>query len=190
MGQKERGELLYPFHGQLGPRLIQCGLGRGLLPYQVVSSFIQPFAHNWHEPKTRGSAPFRGELRPHLTQRRLGQGLPLYQVASWSNQPFGHNIHGPKIRSGGCALFLGVAVAWAEAYVHTSCMTTTNVGTKLGAVPFSGGELGPHLTQCRVGQGLPPYQVASWSMQPFGHNKCEPKIGGSVPFWEGNWVPI
>ena len=31
-------------------------------------------------------------------------------------------------------------------------------------------ELGPHLTQCRLGRGLPPYQVASWSTQPFGHN--------------------
>ena len=26
---------------------------------------------------------------------------------------------------------------------------------------FWGGELGPHLTQCRLGRGLPPYQVAS-----------------------------
>jgi len=32
------------------------------------------------------------------------------------------------------------------------------------------GELGPHLTRCRLGWGLPPYQVASWSIQPFGHN--------------------
>jgi len=29
---------------------------------------------------------------------------------------------------------------------------------------------GPHLIQCHLGQGLPPYQVASWSMKPFGHN--------------------
>jgi len=27
--------------------------------------------------------------------------------------------------------------------------------------PFPWGELGPHLTQCRPGRGLPPYQVAS-----------------------------
>jgi len=32
------------------------------------------------------------------------------------------------------------------------------------------GGLGPHLTQCGVGWGLPLYQVASWSIQPFGHN--------------------
>ena len=28
----------------------------------------------------------------------------------------------------------------------------------------------PHLTQCGLGRGLPIYQVASWSIQPFGHN--------------------
>ena len=33
--------------------LLQCGLGRGLLPYQVVSSSIQPFGHNSHGPKIR-----------------------------------------------------------------------------------------------------------------------------------------
>ena len=30
--------------------------------------------------------------------------------------------------------------------------------------------LGPHLTQCGLGQGLPLYQVACWSIQPFGYN--------------------
>ena len=32
--------------GDLGPRLIQCGMGRGLLPYQAASSSIQPFGHS------------------------------------------------------------------------------------------------------------------------------------------------
>jgi len=37
------------------------------------------------------------------------------------------------------------------------------VGLKVegAAVPLSVGELGRHLTQCRLGRGLPPYQVAS-----------------------------
>ena len=48
--------------GELGPRLTQCGLGRALLPYQVVSSFIQPFGHNRHGPKTGGLCPIRDEL--------------------------------------------------------------------------------------------------------------------------------
>jgi len=45
----------------------------------------------------------------------------------------------------------------------------------VSTVPFSVGELGPHLTQCHLtecglGRGLLLYQVASWSIQPFGHN--------------------
>jgi len=37
--------------------------------------------------------------------------------------------------------------------------------------PFTLGELGPHLTQCGLGRDLPPYQVAPWSIKPFGmHN--------------------
>jgi len=35
--------------------------------------------------------------------------------------------------------------------------------------PFYGGA-GSHLTQCGLRRGLPPYQVAPWSIQPFGHN--------------------
>jgi len=43
--------LLCPFRGEIGPRPIQCGLGRGLLPYQVESSSIQPSGHNSQGPK-------------------------------------------------------------------------------------------------------------------------------------------
>jgi len=53
-----------------------------------------------------------------------------------------------------------------------------------GLRPILGeGELGSHVTQCRWGWGLPPYQVASWSIQQFGRNRHGPKIGGSTPFW-------
>jgi len=38
--------VLRPFRGALRTRLMQCGLRRGLLPYQVASSSIQPFGHN------------------------------------------------------------------------------------------------------------------------------------------------
>jgi len=47
-----RWGLLRPFRAEMGPRLIQCGLGRGLLPYQVASSSIEPFGHNKHGSKT------------------------------------------------------------------------------------------------------------------------------------------
>jgi len=48
--------------------------------------------------------------------------------------------------------------------------------------PFGWGDLGPHLTQYGLRRGLPPYQVASRSIQPFDHNIHGPKIGGCVPF--------
>jgi len=56
-----KGGLLSPFRergkGELGPIIIQCGLGRGLYPYQVAASSIQPFGHNRHGPKIGGFAP-------------------------------------------------------------------------------------------------------------------------------------
>jgi len=39
-----------------------------------------------------------------------------------------------------------------------------------GLCPFWGGDLGPHLTHCGQGRGLPAYQVSPWSVQPFGHS--------------------
>ena len=81
---------------ELGPRLTQCGLGRGLRPYQVASSFIQAFRHNRHGPKTGGCARVRGELGPHLKQRRqaevyirtkwhLDVDISMSIVARWCN---------------------------------------------------------------------------------------------------------
>ena len=64
-------------------------------------------------------------------------------------------------------------------------------GPKWGAVPpfFWGGKLGPHLAQCRLGRGLPSYQVASCSIQPFGHNRHGPRTGGYAPFGGGELSP-
>jgi len=57
----------------------------------------------------------------------------------------------------------------AEAFLHAkfhldpcSRLVTIDMCRKLGALPpFGEGELGPHLTQCRLGRGLSSYQVAS-----------------------------
>jgi len=42
----KRAGVLCPFCGALGTHLVQCGLRRCLLLYQVASSSIQPFGHN------------------------------------------------------------------------------------------------------------------------------------------------
>ena len=47
---------------------------------------------------------------------------------------------------------------------------------------FGEAERVPHLTQSRLGRGLPPSQVASCSMQPFGRKRYGPKWG-AVPLW-------
>jgi len=74
-------------------------------------------------------------------------------------------------------------------------LATTDMNRKEGeaAVPLSGrgtthslgereGKLRPHLKQCGLGWGLPPYQVVSWSIQLFGHNRHVLKIGKLCPF--------
>jgi len=126
--------------------------------------------HNRHAPKRGGLLyPFRGgELGPHLTQCGLGRRLLPYQVASSSIQPFGHNRHGPKI-GWGCALFskgkLGphlisrlsrglppyqVASQSIQPFGHN------RHGPKIWAGGCAPLGLGPHLTQCGQGRGLPP----------------------------------
>jgi len=195
MDRKEGAGLLWPFRGELGPRLTQCGLGR-VLPYKVASSSIQPFGRNRHEPKTGWFAPFRGGGEAATPSNTASPGPTFTSVPSGmliSIQPIGHNRHRPKIGWGLCPFCWGLGpyrtVAWAEAYFHTkwhlspsSCLATTDIGQKLGER-----ELGPHLTQSRLGCGLPPYQVVSWHVQTFDDNRHGPKIGGCTPFSGKRW---
>jgi len=51
-------------------------------------------------------------------------------------------------------------------------------GPKIGGCAPYGGKLDPHVAQCGLGPGLPLYQVASWSIQSFGHNRHGPKNWG------------
>jgi len=50
-------------------------------------------------------------------------------------------------------------------------LATIDIGWKVGrgCCGGTGSSLGHYLTQCGLGRGLPLYQVASWSIQPFGH---------------------
>ena len=54
---------------------------------------------------------------------------------------------------------------------------------------FRGGGTGSPSNTVALGRGLPPYQVESWSMQPFGRNGYGPKIGGLCPFGGGELCP-
>jgi len=108
---------------------------------------------------------------------------------SWDGRPFGHNRHGPKI-GGLCPFWEGGAGSpsnmWAGLrptslpsgiLIHPAVLATTDMGRKLGGcAPLREEVLGPHLTQCGQGRGLPPCQVSYWSIQPFGHNRHRPQI--------------
>jgi len=126
--------------------------------------------------KEAGVLPLsRGQLCPRLTQCGLGRVILPYQVAYSSIQPFGHNRHGPKTGWGQGPFFLWelgfhrtpsrLGRAYHKSKWHlspSSPLATTDIGRKLGGcAPLAEGEVGPHLTQCRLGRGLPPYQVAS-----------------------------
>jgi len=96
-------------------------------------------------------------------------------------QPFGHNtwanigrVMCPVLGGAGFPSRLYYSVAWADVYPRTkwhlnpsSRLVTTDMNR---CAPFGEGDLGPHLTQCGRGRGLPPCQVSSWSIKPFGHN--------------------
>ena len=65
--------------------------------------------------------------------------------------------------------------------IHPTVWLQQIWGENGGSVPL--GELGPHLTQCGLGQGLPRYQVTSWSIQPFSHKRHGLKLeGGCAAF--------
>jgi len=84
-------------------------------------------------------------------------------------------------------------VTWAKAYRRTKWhpdrpnrLATIDMGRKkLGRAAV------PHLIQSHLGWGLAPYQVTSWSMQPFGCNRYGPKIrgGGCAPLGERQLGP-
>jgi len=90
-----------------------------------------------------------------------------------------------QIRSYTCVMWH--AITTAQQYRRWATVATIDMGRKEGAtVLLSRGELGPRLTQCGLGRGLLPYQVASSSIRPFGHNRHGPKIGwGTVPVFLG-----
>jgi len=139
----------------------------------------------WRRAAVR--APFRGWVPMHLTQCRLGRGLRttvpsgiLIHPAVWQ-QYMGLKVGDAVPRffgAGELGPHLTQYVAWADAYLRTKWhldpsnrLDTTDMGRKLGAVPFFwGGGAGSPSNRMRPRSRLPPCQVSSCSIQPFSHN--------------------
>ena len=135
----KRGGCCAPFagevHPELGPHLMQCGLVRGLLPYHVASSSIQPFGHNRRGTKTADCAcPFYGRGAgtpsnttspgPRLTSVQSGI---LIHPAVWPQQTWAENwvgVHEP--------FFWG-----SRAPSDTKPFGHNGHGPKIGGCPFS-----------------------------------------------------
>ena len=74
-------------------------------------------------------------------------------------------------------------------YQVASWSIKNRLATKIWRCAHFGGAGSLSNTMC-LGWGLPPYQVASSSIQPFGHNSHLPKIGeGCAPLREGEPGP-
>ena len=58
------------------------------------------------------------------------------------------------------------------------------------AVPFLGGGDGSPSKTMSPGQGLPLYQVASWPIKPFGHNRHGRKLGAVLLLGELDTAPF
>jgi len=123
----------------------------------------RPFRHNRHRPKNGGSAvpfPLGSSVPIYLTQCRVGRGLYSVVRTKWHTNP-------------------------------SSRLATIDIGRKVVGLlcPFLGGQLGPNLTQRGLDRGLPRYQVASRSIQPFGKNRHVRKMGGCAPLGGGAGTP-
>ena len=143
-----------------------------ILLFQTVTSVL----YNWME------ASQKHFLNKQVLSSSWDARPQQSSAKNWGCAPFGRGSWVPIQHN----------AAWAETYLCTKChldpsshLPTTDMDRNLGAVHLGGVELGLHLTQCCPGRGLTSYQVAFWSIQPFGHKKHGPKIGGCAPFWGG-----
>jgi len=125
-----------------------------------------------------------------MRRKTLTQSVQVL-TSSWDGQPFAHNRHRPKIgelcpfweRGAGSTCNTMRPGPWPTLLpsgisIHSAVWPQQTWAENWGLCPlFEGGELGPHLGQCCLGRGLLPYQVASWSIMLFRHNRHGPKIG-------------
>ena len=114
--------------------------------------------HNSHLHMCSAAAEMGDRLATIDMDRKLG-AVPLWTRGSWV--PI-YNTMWPGSRP--ISLPSGI-------FIHPAVWPQQTRAESWGRLcPFGEGELDPHLTQCGHGRGLPPCQVSSWSIQPFGHN--------------------
>ena len=90
----------------------------------------------------------------------MGQNLgalPLLGVGAWSPS----NTKSPGLRP----TFIPSGIL-----IHPAIWPQQIWAENWGLCPFGEGKVGPHLTQCGQGRGLPARQVSSSCVQPFGHS--------------------
>jgi len=104
----------------------------------------------------------------------------MHIISSSANSSLEHNALLPVLTDNKCS-----AVAQMG-----DRLATIDMCQKLGLWPFLGGrKLGPYLTECGLGRGLTPYQVASWYIQPFDHNTLAEKWRLLSPLFGGAGFP-
>jgi len=86
-----------------------------------------------------------------------------------------------QVRGASCEPKKGISLNKSEVF-YIFCIKTQQVVK----VIWHNAALLQHMDGSRICQ-MAPYQVASWSIEPFGHNRYGPKIG--APFGEGELSP-
>jgi len=115
----------------------------------------------------KNKSPAVAEMGDRLATIDMGrkQGAllcPFPREGSWA--PSNTMCRGPRSTSVPSVILIRPAV-WRQQTL------AKNWGLLSSAMPLLGGSCrGPYVTQCGLSRDLPPYQVASWSMKPFGHN--------------------
>jgi len=206
-GPKRGRGLLCPFRGELGLRLIQRDLGRGLLRYQVASSSIRPLGHNRHKPLLVGwVCPFSGGAGSPSNTKSPGPrptSIPsgiIVHPAVWPQRTLAENW-GAVPFSGGGAGFPSNTMWPGRRHISVPSAILIHPAIwpqQTRAENWGGGlrplfgerELGPHLTQCGLAKAnLRP----KWHLDPCSRLttiNTGRKLGGSAPFGGGGWVPI
>jgi len=195
-----------------------CSLSGGSrVPIQHNMAWDEVYLHTkWHlDPSSRFAkidmglkvgvlCPFLGgagspsnKMSPEPRSTSLPNAI-LIHAAVWPQQTWVENCGGHAHLGDWIPIWRNVA--WGKVYIPTkwhldppSRLDTADMGRKLGVVPLifwkGGGRLGPHQRQCGQGRRLPPCQEASWSIQPFGHNRWAEKWGLLCPLCGGELGP-